>query len=265
MRFASAANVRKILAVQSAAKQLTLFPDGDEPGTTPGFSVRESARARRLSIKVYPRGRVEVVVPKRTRARDVRAFVDEHRDWIEKSQASFARLRPPEPFILPNVIDLHAIEQRFRIRYERQTGAATVRFRCRDNVVTLSGCTGDDKLCVSALKRWLTSVAKAEFRPRLEALSVLTDNPFNAMHVRGQRTCWGSHSSSGTISINYCLLFLDPSLLRYLMIHELCHARHMNHSKSFWRRISRFEADYKRLDRHLGNSWTEIPVWIGLN
>ena len=226
--------------------------------------MRESTRARRLSIKVYPRGRVEVVVPRRTRARDVQAFVDEHRDWIEKSRESFARVLPPEPFILPDRVDLAAIGQKYRVRYERQRDARTVSYRSRDNVVVLRGTTGDDKLCVHALKRWLASVAKAEFRPRLETLSNMTDNPFNAMHVRGQRTCWGSHSSSGTISINYCLLFLAPELLRYLMIHELCHARHMNHSARFWQRVGRFEPDYKRLDKALGESWKQIPAWIGI-
>jgi len=230
----------------------------------PGFSVRESKRAKRLSIKVFPRGRVEVVVPRRTRAKDVQAFVDEHRDWIENSRQSFARVLPPEPFVMPNLVELPAIEQRFRIRYERRSNATTVRFRCSNNVVTLSGCTGDDKLCVAALKRWLASMAKTEFRPRLDALSALTDNPFKKMHVRGQRTCWGSHSSNGTISINYCLLFLEPRLLRYLMIHELCHARHMNHSRRFWARVGRLEPDYKRLDKALGGSWKAIPAWLGI-
>jgi len=251
--------------VHGAAKQLGLFSDSEEPGESSGFSVRESKRARRLSIKVFPRGRVEVVVPRRTRARDVQAFVDEHRDWIAKSRESFARVLPPEPFVLPNVIELPAIEQRFRIRYERRRDASSVRFRCHSNVITLSGRTGDDKLCVAALKRWLSSVAKKEFLPRLAALSALSDNPFERMHVRGQRTCWGSHSSTGTISINYCLLLLDPPLLRYLMIHELCHARHMNHSRRFWQRVGRFEPDYKRLDKALGDSWKKIPVWLGIH
>jgi len=263
MRFASAANVRRIGAVHGAAEQLGLFTDTEEPGESSGFSVRESKRARRLSIKVFPRGRVEVVVPRRTRARDVQAFVDEHRDWIARSRESFAQVLPPEPFVLPNIIELPAIEQRFRIRYERRKEASSVRFRCRGDVVTLSGRTGDDKLCVAALKRWLSSVAKKEFLPRLDALSALSDNPFERMHVRCQRSCWGSHSSTGTISINYCLLFLDPSLLRYLMIHELCHARHMNHSRCFWQRVGRFEPDYKRLDKSLGDSWKKIPVWLG--
>ncbi|NIV16887.1 MAG: DUF45 domain-containing protein [Woeseiaceae bacterium] len=250
--------------MQRAAKQLALFTELEEPGEMPGFSVRKSKRARRLSIKVFPRGRVEVVVPKRTPARDVQAFVNEHKDWIEKSRRSFAEVLPPEPFMLPNVVELAAIGKRYRVRYERKSDARTVRFRNVGDTVVLSGCTGDDKLCVAALKRWLASVAKKEFAPRLQALSELTDSPFNAMHVRGQRSCWGSHSSTGTISVNYCLLFVSPELLRYLMIHELCHARHMNHSRRFWARVRKFEPDYKKLDKALGDSWRTIPSWLGI-
>ena len=46
--------------------------------------MRESKRAKRLSIKVFPRGRVEVVVPKRTRPGDVQAFIEANREWIER-------------------------------------------------------------------------------------------------------------------------------------------------------------------------------------
>lgn len=254
-----------MVAVHSAAKQLVLFPDAEEPGNTPGFSVRVSGRARRLSIKVFPRGRVEVVVPRRTRAGAVQAFVAEHRDWIDNSLAAFAKLHPPEPFVLPDIVDLPSIEQRFRVRYERPTPGKTVRYRCQGNVVVLSGATVDEALCVRALKRWLAALAKVEMAPKLQALSVATGNPYQRMHVRGQRTCWGSHSCSGTISINYCLLFLEPELVRYLMIHELCHARHMNHSRRFWKLVGKFEPRYRSLDKGLTESWKRIPVWLGFN
>lgn len=247
-----------------AAKQLGLFSDFDEPGDMPGFSVRESSRARRLSIKVYPRGRVEVIVPRRTRASVVQAFVEEHRDWIAKSRASFARDLAPEPFMLPNQVSLPAIGKEFSVRYRRQSAASNVRYRNGGDALVLHGRTGDTGLCVAALKRWLASVARGEFEPRLRQLSVLTDSPFKSMHVRGQRTCWGSHSSNGTISINYCLLFLDPKLLRYLMIHELCHSRHMNHSRRFWSRVGKYEPDYQRLDKELGAAWKSIPAWLGM-
>ena len=245
-----------------AARQLRLFSDSERPGDSPGFSVRESGRAKRLSIKVYPRGRVEVVVPKRTRARDVQTFVDEHRDWIEQTRASFAAKHPPEPFALPEWINLAAIGRRYRVAYRRRRDKGAVRFRRHGDLLVLSGGTADESQCIAALKRWLATVAKEEFDPWLRTLSARTGDSFKRMQVRGQKTCWGSHSSTGTISINYCLLFLEPALVRYLMIHELCHARHMNHSRRFWRAVAMHEPDYRRLDRELGESWSKIPAWL---
>jgi predicted metal-dependent hydrolase len=229
-----------------------------------GFCVRESGRAKRLSIKVFPRGRVEVVVPLRTKAADVREFVEAHRDWIRKARAQFAEDHPPEPFALPNAIELDGIERRFEVLYQPEEGAKTVKYRPSAKKLVLSGRTSDEKLCVEALKRWLGSVARAEYMPRLSTLSARTGNSFLKMHVRGQRTCWGSHSSSGTISLNYCLMFLDPAHLRYVMIHELCHAQHMNHSRRFWRLVGQFEPGYRKLDKDLNSSWKRIPTWVGI-
>ena len=134
----------------------------------------------------------------------------------------------------------------------------------RGNTVVLSGRTRDETLCVGALKRWLVALGKKEMLPMLRALSSETGNPFKKMHVRGQKTCWGSHSSTGTISLNYCLMFLDPRHMRYVMIHELCHARHMNHSQRFWRLVGQFEPSYRRLDKDLNHCWKRIPTWLGI-
>lgn len=251
--------------MQSAATQLPLFPpEPEQPGTLPGISVRESKRAKHLSIKVFPRGTVEVVVPRRTRSREVQAFVSENREWIERARAAFALDHPPEAFELPNLIHLPAINRAVRVRYLRRPGTRSVRYQGSGDVLTLSGDTANEARCVAAIRRWLAATAKREFEPRLKALSALTESSYSKMHVRAQRSCWGSRSSSGTISLNLCLLFLEPGLLRYLMIHELCHGRHMNHSKRFWRRVRQFEPDYKTLDRALTESWRQVPAWLGL-
>lgn len=243
---------------------MPLFPDSEAPDSTSGFSVRESGRARRLSIKVYPRGRVEVVVPKRTRPREVQQFVNEHRDWIRRTRAQFAEEHHPEPFRLPGRIELPGIDRTAVVSYREERGAKSVRYRCSGSDLRLSGATGNDQLCVNALKRWLAGMARQHFGPRLRQLSAATGNRYERMHVRGQKTCWGSHSSTGTISLNYCLLFLEPALVRYLMIHELCHAKHMDHSRRFWARVARFEPDYRRLDRRLSDAWRHIPTWVGI-
>jgi predicted metal-dependent hydrolase len=250
--------------VSEAATQLPLFSEVDQPDLVSGFSVRESNRAKRLSIRVFPRGRVEVVVPKRTRPKEVREFVEAHRDWINNARASFAAEHEPEPFSLPKRIALKAIDGEFAVDYSPSPDARSVSYRQRGNRVLLSGRTTEASLCVAALKRWLTTLAKREYVPRLQSLSALTGNSYKKLHVRGQRTCWGSHSSSGTISLNYCLLFLRPEQLRYVMIHELCHARHMNHSRRFWNLVGRFEPEYRELDKGLNGSWKQIPTWVGI-
>jgi predicted metal-dependent hydrolase len=82
-----------------------------------------------------------------------------------------------------------------------------------------------------------------------------------SVHVRLQRTRWGSCSSSRSVSLNAGLLFLAPELVRYLLIHELCHMIAMNHSRRFWCAVERFEPDCRDLDRRLAEAWGEIPIW----
>lgn len=245
-------------------RQLKLFPEKPEPGRTAGFSVRRSTRAKRLTIKVYPGGRVEVVVPKRTRASEVEAFVTENAAWIQEARKSFSAGRPAEVFKLPTIIRLPAIDRRVPVQYRAIPGAVGVRARFSGTRLVLSGTIDDEQLCVTALRRWLAGIAKAELEPCLRSLSLLMNTPYRKVQIRAQRTCWGSRSTSGTISLNLCLLFLEPAVVRYLMIHELCHGRHMNHSKRFWNLVGRFEPDYRRLDSELTESWRQVPCWVGL-
>ena len=72
--------------------------------------VRMSARARRMSIRVYPDARVEVVVPPRARAREVERFVAAHRQWINEKRAVVLRNRPAPQAFPPESIELRVIE-----------------------------------------------------------------------------------------------------------------------------------------------------------
>ena len=254
--------------MRRAAPQLPLFPPDDpyldQPGRRAGFSVTESARAKRLSIKVFPRGKVEVVVPRRTKPAEVEQFVAENQEWIRQARESFAVCHPQEPFRLPEIIHLKALDRRVGVTYHPVAGERSVRYRFVDGELRLRGQTSDEMKCVSAIRRWLASAARDAFSEQLAALSVLTGIPYARLQIRAQRTCWGSRSSSGTVSLNLCLLFLDPEIVRYLMIHELCHGRHMNHSKRFWTLVGKFEQDYRRLDRELTECWQHVPSWLGI-
>ncbi len=239
------------------ATQLPLFPVAGERA---GFDVRVSRRARHLAINVFPGGRVEVVAPVRSQPEDVRSFVSENKAWIDRA---VGRLRLPATTCdagLPQYIPLTAINQRFQLLRERCIhGRSRVREQ-GDTVYLVAepGNVGDGR---RLLRDWLKKKARRSLVPWLESLSRETQTRYRRVQVRGQRTRWGSYSHTGTLCLNYCLIFLPPQIVRYLMIHELCHTRVMSHSRRFWSLVGKFEPDYKRLDRALSESWQYVPLW----
>lgn len=68
---------------------------------------------------------------------------------------------------------------------------------------------------------------------------------FNRIRVAGQRTRWGSCSSSGTLSFNWRLALAPPEVLDYVAVHEVCHLREQNHSRRFWRLVADRRPGYR--------------------
>lgn len=224
-----------------------------------GWSVRASPRARRLSVRVFRNGAVEVVVPPRTSPRRVSEFVSEHREWIERQRR---RASPATHWPLPpEVMALTAIDEEWRCTVDAGTARASLRETAR-YTLTISGRLDDREPLRRLLARWLVERAQLRLEGPLRALATQLAVKPGRLQVRCQRSRWGSCSRQATISLNACLLFQRPEVLRYLMIHELSHLRHMNHSARFWDEVARHEPDWKALDRELLHGWRRVPSWI---
>lgn len=88
--------------------------------------------------------------------------------------------------------------------------------------------------------------AAAEYFPkRVEYYIKLTGGRYQRIVIRDQKTRWGSCSSKGTLSFNWRLMLAPPRVLDYVVVHELCHITHMNHSKDFWNKVESIMPDYK--------------------
>ena len=229
--------------------------------SSPAWVLRRSPRARRLALRVHQDGKVEVVVPRGVPDALVRGFVERHADWVRRKLAERPHPRTVEPFPPPH-LDLPALQQRFRIHMAGGRGRPRLRVY-GEGLLSLGGDLGGEPLAAQRLLlRWLLAHAHAELEPRLRELEALTDLRYQKLQLRRQRTRWGSCSSRGVISLNVCAVFQSPEVLRYLMVHELSHTRHMNHSPAYWRTVAAHCADYRRLDRELSRGWQHVPTWV---
>jgi predicted metal-dependent hydrolase len=240
------------------SSQLQLFDSRDAADR---WTVRVSRRARRLSVRVYPGGRVEVVVPPGASAGAVQKFVRMHQQWIHRRVADLSTAAVVDDR-RPVSIRLPAIGRHYAVEYEHAAGS-TARVRIAgENVLVVSGPLHDERAIGAALRDWLSDLAHEQLGRELARVAAQSGFRYSRAQIRRQRTRWGSCSASGTISLNVSLLFLRPQVVHYLLVHELCHTRHMNHSARFWALVASLEPDYEQLDRELLRGWQSVPGWM---
>ena len=222
------------------------------------WTIRESARAKNLRVQIFPHGGVEVIVPRRTSKRALNAFLAEHHDWIVANQAAYKARRGDEAD-LPVRIDLPAVGESFTVRY-----LAGKRLRVRENGDELHVFAPEETRgnVWPALQNWLKQKARPHLSACLTGCTAETGLQPSRLQVRLQKTRWGSCSTNGTISLNAAVLLRSPEEMRYVVIHELCHLRHMNHGRRFWQLVGRFEPDYRPIDRQLARAWDATPIWL---
>lgn len=96
-----------------------------------------------------------------------------------------------------------------------------------------------------ALEKRYRDAAKDYIPKRVNYYHQFTGGTFQKITIRDQKTRWGSCSSKGTLSFSFRLMMAPPRVLDYVVVHELCHLTHMNHSKDFWNMVASILPDYK--------------------
>jgi hypothetical protein len=232
------------------------------------YTVRVSRRARYARLKMSPHEGLVVVVPEGFDTRLVPGLVESRIDWISRVQRSFDCRRvsgvSDVGAELPLTINLAGTGESWRVSYRSEKRAGVSVRESDPEELVLFGAVHDQALCRAALDGWLKRRAEAKLVPQLMRLASIHGFSISAVSVRKQRSRWGSCSSRGIISLNLKLLFLPPLLVRYIMVHELCHTRHMNHSVRYWKEVAGYDPDYALHDREMKHAWRYVPGWVSM-
>ncbi len=249
--------------------------DGTETPTAPvatteplAYELRVSRRARRVTLRVVHGRGLVVTIPQRYPRRDVAEVVESHREWalqaLEELDAKTPGVCLEWP---PRQLELQATGSRVWVVFDTRPGAGDLALSASldyEHVLRLS-CNPEDRVAVAtAVGRYLRPAARAHLSARAVTLAARHRMSFERLTVRGQRSVWGSYSSSGTLSLNYKLMFLKPALVDYVVLHELAHTRHLDHSSGFWTLLEQMCPNSRQLDKELSAAGQRVPPWLEL-
>lgn len=221
--------------------------DEDE-AEKPDLVFERSARAERYRLTLRKDGVAVATIPARGTEREARAFVEQHRDWLERARAR-QRSKPRAANVW--TLGTHVLwrGELAEIRKAAEGERPTVCIAA--DVFRVPRLDGDLRPTLEAhfLRR-----AKVELPARTWELAAETGMGVKEVMVRNQRTRWGSCTTGGVISLNWRLV-QAPDLVRdYVIYHELMHLKEMNHSDRFWRRVE-----------EVCPAWREAEAWLKRN
>jgi len=265
----------------------------------PRHDVRTSPRARRVRLRIVPRRGLEVVIPPGFSATRIPEVLERHRTWIVRALLR-AGLAEPVPGVkggngavpggtdgpgagatpsvfpgggaflgpdgirsVPGEVVLPAVQARYAVIRAPLAPGMRPELREVDTALRLrvpDGGAGDG-VAVDLLRDWLRAVAKRRLAPWLHGLAVEHGFRYQRCVVRMQQTRWGSCSARGTISCNASLLFLPRELARHVLLHELCHTVHLDHSPRFHALLDEVDPDAARWREGLRSGWSHVPWW----
>lgn len=234
------------------------------------YSIRVSSRAKYMRLTMSLTDGVTVVIPKNMTKKQINRlvpeFVKEKQQWIHSTIAKLHAQKQTLPVFekcpLPDKIVLNALDETFIVLYSEQPGQP-IRLRSKANFrLEVSGDLNNKKIIFTRLEAFFKLYAYRYLESWLDEISSRYSLPYNRLTVRSQKTRWGSCSAKKNINLNYRLLFLDKNLVEYILLHELIHTLHMNHSSAFWSAIELLMPDARIRDKEINQIGKHLPCWL---
>lgn len=201
------------------------------------YEIVRSSR-RTLALTVDRDGRVIVRAPLKLSRERIDAFVRSKSDWLEKhtgaaagrSSERLTRLAvPPE--------SLPLLGEMIPVLHDEPYGYI-------DGSFHMPGTASLEEL-LPYLRKLYAGIAKDTLISRTRLIADRMGVKIAGVKINSAKTRWGSCSSKRTVNLSWKLIAADQRLIDYVIVHELCHTRHMDHSPAFWESVSAVIPDYR--------------------
>ncbi len=209
------------------------------------YTLKRSPRRRSITLTVDENG-LRVGAPWRAPEARIAAMLEDHAPWIARKLAAW-QARKPSPFAWETGAAIMVMGQPLKLL------AAPERSTTISDGVHLHVAAGADNSAMLAKRTvlWLRSTALDWFEQRTAHFVPMLDVTMPNILLSNARTRWGSCHPAGRIHLNWRLIHMPPSLIDYVVVHELAHLRVANHSPRFWCWVEKVLPDHKLRRRAL--------------
>ena len=203
------------------------------------YTLRISNKAKYLRLQINHANELEVIIPKRYKYGKAEDFILQKKNWILK------HLKEKQK----EIFYFFGKQLKVQVNYDLFVRRPQIIYSNKKLIARIPAGYSftENKIYAS----WLKHKAKIYIHKRAKELSKLTGFNYKRITIRSQKTRWGSCSANGILSFNYRLLRFNEKVIDYVIIHELCHLKELNHSKRFWKLVEKFCPDYKGLKLEL--------------
>jgi predicted metal-dependent hydrolase len=195
-----------------------------------------SKRAKYIRIQINPAGNVDIIVPRGGSVIKAQKFLLEKKEWILKHLSRIIVKEENYKFLGQKIY----IEQQFDLFIKK------FKIELIGNKLLFIIPEGKEIAESKLFEEWLKNKAIEYLPERIRTISKNINLNFNKINIRGHKSRWGSCSKNKNLSFNYKLMCFSKEVIDYVIIHELCHLKEMNHSKRFWNLIEYYMPDYKK-------------------
>lgn len=206
------------------------------------FEVRRSARRKTLELIVDRDGELVAAVPASATTGEITAFVNEKRFWVYSKLAEKAERQQPvvgKEFVTGE--GFVYLGKRYRLLLVESQGVPLVLHAGRFRLVRAQAEQGREHFIA-----WYTAHAKLWLKARLKPWTTRMEAKPKSLKVRDLGYRWGSCSAKGTLNIHWATILLPPTIIDYVLVHELAHLHEASHSPEFWARVERAMPDYEQ-------------------
>ncbi|WP_374076088.1 M48 family metallopeptidase [Bdellovibrio bacteriovorus] len=225
--------------------------------------VHRRSFRRSVSIYLYPNKPIKVIASKSTTQKVIVDFLMAKKDWIEKNFEKFSEIAEKFP-----EKRIKAYENFPFMGKERKLKVVITLHKKTFVSVTdenlLLHIPRNDWSANSLIEEHPTALKEIRHFYKREAVSFLSERVLywseqmnlkpSQVKFREQRTRWGSCSSKKIINLNWRLIVFTQEIIDYVIVHELAHLQHMNHSDRFWSLVEKYVANYKDIMKSLKES-----------